>query len=98
MAGYFGLGDGLPPLDAGELTPSMRRCGDSLITGLAHPVEFSDDRYDLRCAAEGHGAVPGTDTLTLRRASARLATPEAGRAQILGTSAAHDIANTAMDR
>ena len=35
-------------------------------------------------AAEGRGVVPATDTLTVRRASARLAAPSPGRAQLLG--------------
>jgi hypothetical protein len=65
------------------LPPTARSCGDSQI---ASPValQVSDQRYDLPCAAEGRGAVPATDILTLRRASARLATPAPGRAQLLG--------------
>jgi hypothetical protein len=85
MAGFFGLGLTLPALSADDIPPSARRCGVGLITNLSHPVEFSDDRFALSCAAEGRGPVPATDTLTLRRASVRLADPARGRAQLLGT-------------
>jgi type IV pilus assembly protein PilW len=83
MAGYLGLGSGMPALDAATLPPAARSCGDSQI---ASPIALlvSDERYDLHCAAEGRGAVPATDTLTVRRASARMATPAPGRAQLLG--------------
>ncbi|MEO8307824.1 MAG: prepilin-type N-terminal cleavage/methylation domain-containing protein [Pseudomonadota bacterium] len=83
MAGYLGLGAHNLVLD-GALPPSARRCGNSHVTDLGKPLETSDDRYTLACAAEGRGVVPATDTLTVRRASARLATPTPGRAQLLG--------------
>ena len=85
MAGYMGLGSIAPLLDARTLPPSARRCGDAILTGLSTALEVSDNRYILPCAAEGRGAVPSTDTLTIRRASARLATPAPGRAQLLGS-------------
>jgi hypothetical protein len=66
------------------LPPAARHCGDSQVTGLARALDVSDDRYALPCPAEGRGVVPGTDTLTVRRASARLAAPAPGRAQLLG--------------
>jgi type IV pilus assembly protein PilW len=83
MAGYLGLGTAMPVLDAATLPPTARSCGDSQI---ASPIALhvSDERYHLPCAAQGRGAVPATDTLTVRRASARLATPAPGRAQLLG--------------
>jgi type IV pilus assembly protein PilW len=84
MAGYLGLGNTVPTIDADTLPPPARRCGDLLITGLSRALEVSDDRYALPCAAEGRGVVPVTDTLSIRRASARLATPAPGRAQLLG--------------
>jgi type IV pilus assembly protein PilW len=84
MAGYLGLGANIPAVDASALPPGARRCGDFLMTGLSRPLEISDDRYVLPCAAAGRGVAPGTDTLTVRRASARLAASAAGRAQLLG--------------
>ena len=84
MAGYMGLGTLVPAMDARALPLSARRCGDALLTGLATALEVSDNRYVLPCAAEGRGVVPATDVLTIRRASARLATPAPGRAQLLG--------------
>ena len=85
MAGFFGLGRTLPVVRADDLPPSARRCGDGQITNLARSVEYSDNRYALPCAAEGRGPVNDSDTLTLRRASARLADPVPGRAQLLGS-------------
>jgi prepilin-type N-terminal cleavage/methylation domain-containing protein len=85
MAGYLGLGSIVPELDARALPLSARRCGDAILTGLSTALEVSDNRYILPCAAQGLGVVPATDTLTIRRASARLTTPAPGRAQLLGS-------------
>jgi type IV pilus assembly protein PilW len=85
MAGYLGLGAIAPTLDASALPPGARRCGDSQVVDLSRALDISDNRYTLPCAAEGRGAVPATDTLTIRRASARLAAPAPGRAQLLGS-------------
>jgi hypothetical protein len=85
MAGYLGLGRTLPAVNADELPRVARRCGDGQITNLALAVEHSDNRFALPCAAEGRGAVNASDTLTLRRASARLSEPLRGRIQLLGT-------------
>lgn len=85
MAGYLGLGTNVPAIVAGTLPPSARRCGDLLITGLPRALEVSDDRYALPCPAQGRGVVPATDTLSVRRASARMAAPAPGRAQLLGS-------------
>jgi type IV pilus assembly protein PilW len=84
MAGYMGLGSVVPAPDAAALPPTARSCGDAQITALSRSLDVSDGRYVLPCAAEGRGVVPGTDTLTIRRASARLATATPGRAQLLG--------------
>lgn len=85
MAGYLGLGETLPVIVVGDLPPSARRCGDALVANLSLALDSSDGRFALPCAAEGRGAVAGTDTLTLRRASARLAVAAPGRGQLLGT-------------
>jgi type IV pilus assembly protein PilW len=84
MAGYLGLGSGMPVLDAAALPAAARSCGDSQVANLSVALRVSDDRYDLPCAPEGRGSVPATDTLTVRRASARLTTSAPGRAQLLG--------------
>jgi hypothetical protein len=85
MAGFLGLGRTLPEISADALPASARRCGDGLVTNLARAIEYSDNRFALPCAAEGRGAVNATDTLMVRRASARAADPTPGRAQVLGT-------------
>jgi prepilin-type N-terminal cleavage/methylation domain-containing protein len=85
MAGFLGIGATVPAPDPADLAPSARSCGDALVTDLGRALEFSDNRYDLACPAQGRGAVPGSDVLTLRRASSRLSSPDPGRAQLLGT-------------
>lgn len=48
---------------------------------VATPVAAVDDDYDLDCAAFSEGR-PGSDVLVVRRASERIAAPEAGAVQV----------------
>lgn len=83
LAGYFGL-NSAGFLAAPESPPGdSRLCGAGHMSRWAHAVEVQDDTWRLPCPAQGAGAMPGSDVLTLRRASARLAGREPGRLQVL---------------
>jgi prepilin-type N-terminal cleavage/methylation domain-containing protein len=86
MAGYFG-GSGSPGALAVTAIPTPAlRCGPELIRRLDVALEVAPN-WPLSCAANAGGAVTGSDVLTIRRASARLASAaEPGRAQWLGNS------------
>jgi type IV pilus assembly protein PilW len=76
------------PVPANGLDASAHECGTNFAVDVLSPVQGSNDDFDLGpgatsdCAALGGGAVDGTDTLTLRRASTEPAAPAAGRLQI----------------
>lgn len=71
------------------LGAAVQSCGDNFALDLSRPLQASDNRYLLgpnqraACAARGGGAVPGTDTLTIRRAATPTSAPAAGRLQLL---------------
>ena len=82
LAGYYGLND-TAVVTAGEPLPGGDRlCGPEHLARWARPVELQDG-YTLPCPAQGAGAQPGSDVLTVRRASAQLADREPGRLQLL---------------
>jgi type IV pilus assembly protein PilW len=96
LAGYLGMADPGSPVEGSsaigfaetrELSVSGG-CGESLAHDIDTPVTAADGAYrvdaiaSLRCAAGPRGrVVPGSDTLTLRHASAAAAAPDAGRLQ-----------------
>lgn len=85
MAGYYGPGV-MPAFDPDlPLPASAGRCGVALVTRLAQPAGIDGGDWPLPCPAQGRGAVAGSHVLTVRRASAHLAEPEAGRVQLLGS-------------
>jgi prepilin-type N-terminal cleavage/methylation domain-containing protein len=75
-----------PPL--GALGAAAHNCGDNFAVDLSRPIEAANNRFQLGrnrragCDAQG-GARIGADTLTVRRANAALAEPDAGRVQLL---------------
>ncbi|HEV7633268.1 MAG TPA: PilW family protein [Steroidobacteraceae bacterium] len=82
LAGYYGLNDAAL-VSVGEALPGGDRlCGPDHLAHWASPVELQDG-YTLPCPAQGAGAQPGSDVLTVRRASAQLAEREPGRPQLL---------------
>jgi hypothetical protein len=81
LAGYYGVhGAALLPTLAAPA--SAEHCGAGHATRLGAVVEASDG-YALACAPQAPGVVPGTAVLTVRRASAQPAVPDAGRLQLL---------------
>lgn len=76
----------LQPDDAAVtgLAAGFQACGNNFAIDLVATVQGSDDSYTLACAAGGGGALPGTDTLTVRRASPTdLGAATANRLQLL---------------
>ncbi len=67
---------------------AAQECGVNFVLDLATPLQADNNRFALGrnrsagCAPNG-GARPGTDTLTLRRASTLRTTPDPGRFQLL---------------
>ncbi|MEO8316577.1 MAG: hypothetical protein ABI645_17495 [Pseudomonadota bacterium] len=83
MAGYFGPGA------HAELSTTMpasvlSACGNDTVLPLQPAVRVLEDRWLLPCAAQGTGAMPGSDTLILRRASTRITTAD-GALQLQGS-------------
>jgi type IV pilus assembly protein PilW len=67
-----------------DLPGAFHVCGDNFAIDVLAPVQGIDDDYTLACAAQGGGALPGADTLTIRRASTEpLAAATSGRVQML---------------
>lgn len=83
MAGYYGLNDPSAVTAAEPLPVSDRLCGPQHLVRWARPVELQDNAYRLPCPAQGGGALPGSDVLTVRRASAQSGGRDRGRAQLL---------------
>jgi prepilin-type N-terminal cleavage/methylation domain-containing protein len=81
MAGYFGPARPTAPLPASAVPPGVRACGIDVIARLDQPIERlrSLPPACVRAAAR----VGGTDVLLVRRVSAHVAAPRAGRAQWL---------------
>lgn len=79
------------PVPAPGLGAGATACGTNFAVDVLRPVQGSNDGFELGpnagdgCAAFGAGAVTGSDTLTLRRASIEPVDAEAGRIQILAT-------------
>ena len=87
MAGYGGLRPlaGIPW--AGSVPDAVRNCG--FAAAIEEPaLRVDSERYPFACPAAGGGAWPGSDALTIVRASARSATLRAGRVQVLSSRAA----------
>jgi len=113
MAGYQGLAPPGNPVagaspagttEAPELAVAGG-CGDSLAHDLKNAVSAADGAYrvdatiPLRCNAGPQGrAVAGSDTLTVRRASATATTPDPGRMQIETTLRAARLLTDGISR
>jgi hypothetical protein len=73
------------------LAGGAQACGTNFAVDVLVPVQGSNDAFELgpdataACAPFGAGAVDGSDTLTLRRASTRPADLQAGRLQIFAS-------------
>jgi len=89
LGGYYGL-QGSAQIRTGTVPASAEACGSGMVTRLHRPIEVSDNGSALACALQGGGTVPGTDALTIRRASAQPAQPDAGRLQLLTSLATAD--------
>lgn len=75
-----------PPLAAAP--PATHECGDNFALDLAIAIQASDDAYGfgapMRAGCQPNGSArPGSDTLTIRRASSGTSAPAAGRVQLL---------------
>ena len=81
LAGYYGV-HGAALLPAARVPASAEHCGTGHAAGLVVAIE-AGDRYALSCAPQPPGVVAGADVLTVRRASAQPAAPDAGRLQLL---------------
>jgi len=78
MAGYFA---GSRPLSvpAGEIPGGAAACGADVVARLDRAIDIAEGRYPYQCAPQGRGQRAGTDTLLVRRASARPAAAGTGR-------------------
>jgi len=94
MAGNWGLlsqataidGRSLPGIGNPRFLPAPTACGVDWALDLSSPVTGNNNLYELPCAARGNGgAMPDSDTITVRRATRATADPESGRLQILST-------------
>lgn len=86
MAGFFADDSTRLRPSPGPIPAAAQSCGEALLQ--LQPSVASSDTWHLRCAANGGGAMPGSDVLTLIRLSARLAAgAESGRAQWLSSAA-----------
>jgi len=83
MAGYYGLVSASDAPDTTAVNDRAATCGQGLAQQLSQAVSLSDAAYPLRCSAEGGGWLPGTDVLTVRRASASAGRADPGRLQLL---------------
>ena len=81
LAGYYGV-QGVSLLPSVTAPASATQCGPAHATRLDVPIETSD-HYTLACPPDASGVVPATSLLTVRRASAQPAAPDAGRLQLL---------------
>jgi len=89
----FDKGDGTEPIWAKDLStkkvaaagvPSVfNECGANFAMDVNLPIQAEDGDWKIACAAGGTGYLPGTDTLTIRRAGTEKVDPEPGRLQIL---------------
>lgn len=83
MAGYFGPARPEAPLQVSQVPAGARACGGEVIARLDIPVTTL---RTLPAACVPRALLSaGSDVLVVRRASARIATPRAGRAQWLVT-------------
>lgn len=89
LAGFYGV-QGASLLPQPIEPASASSCGAGQATRLLAPVETSRG-YALACTPQQPGAVADSAVLTVRRASAQSATPDAGRMQVL-TSLEHPAA------
>lgn len=78
-------------IPAAGVPAGAHACGINFAVDILAPVQGSNGMFGTgrsrtaACSPYGAGAVDGTDTLTLRHADLRDATPEAGRIQILAS-------------
>lgn len=81
LAGFGGLAPQSAWAWPSDLPSTANACGTLRLPPSALQIAT---RYALACAPQGGGAGPQSDVLTVLRAGARLATPSAGRLQVLG--------------
>jgi len=86
LAGGYGLTTA-DVISTAAVGNSASACGAGLAQDLAVAVEVSHNRWPLTCAAAGGGWLPGTDVLIVRRGAIAAATPDAGRLQLLTSTA-----------
>ena len=73
MAGYF-AGSRPVSVPAGDIPAGAAACGADVVARLDRAIDIAEGRYPYQCAPQGRGQRAGTDTLLVRRASARPAT------------------------
>jgi len=81
MAGYFGAVRPTSPLPESSVPPGVRACGANIIANLDRSVERLVS-LPASCVARA-SLIAGSDVLLVRRASAQVSAPRAGRAQWL---------------
>lgn len=81
MAGYFGRARPLAPLPDAAIPAAARACGMQVISRIDRAVEVPAS-LPAGCMP-ARSRVEGSDVLVIRRASAQLTAPRAGRAQWL---------------
>jgi type IV pilus assembly protein PilW len=91
----FDPGDGTEPVPAKLMSTKMgaaagvptvfNECGANFAVDVGLPIQAedgTDGKWKIGCAAGGSGYLPGTDTLTIRRASVEKVAAEPGRMQV----------------
>ncbi len=79
------------PVAAPGLPAAARSCGINFAIDVLSPVQGSNDTFALGpdatagCAAQGGGALPATDSLTIRRASTEVSAAQADRIQLFAS-------------
>jgi len=78
MAGYF-AGSRPVSVPAGDIPAGAAACGADVVARLDRAIDIAEGPNPYQCAPQGRGQRAGTDTLLVRRASARPATAGTGR-------------------
>lgn len=84
MAGFGGLRPLALLRWPASLPTAALECG-TLDPAGPTPLRIDPEAYRLSCPAAGGGAVPGSDVLTLQRASGRTMNPHPGRVQLVSS-------------
>ena len=78
MANFWGLHNQADLIATNAASAFPANCGTGWVTDVANFVTGENNAYSASCAASGGGALPNTDLLIVRRASAQRISPQSG--------------------